>query len=181
LEKEITVPLGVLVERRKIDHPWAEWSWKPVAVLSDPPAIDPWLVLKSDRDVTQFHAATVDLNLHRTLVEAYRTNLAGDAPLVWVVLQEADSDDEASDIWPYKVHSVTVSPYEAQDHLDGGDEIVESVAMPEAILTLLLAFVRAHPEEQVFKKRKRDRLDVEELKFGKLPIFAPGNRLGDQD
>ena len=171
------MPVGVVVERRRIDHPWAEWTWKPIAVLSDPPVIEQWQVLKAEGDVTHFHAATVELNLHRKLVEAYRVNLAGETPLLWVVLQEVDFAESSAEEWPYKVHLVTASPYDAQDLLDSGDEIVEAVAMPEAILSRVVAFVRAHPEEEVFKKRKRDRLDLQERKFSKQPIFARTDRV----
>jgi len=179
LEKEITMPVGVVVERRKLDNPWADWAWKPVDVLPDPPAMEPWRMLKAEGNATHYHAATVELNLHRKLVEAYRVNLAGEAPLLWVVLQEVDYSESGADEWPYKVHLVTASPYDAQDLLDSGDEIVEAVAMPEAILARVVAFVKAHPEEEVFRKRKRDRLDVEELKFSKQPIFARTDRIVD--
>lgn len=176
MEKEITMPVGVVVERKKIDHIWADWTWKPVAVLCDPPEIPAWHVMKSEGAITHFHAATVGLNFHRKLVEAYKVNLAGEAPLLWVILQEVDYSESSSDEWPYKVHLVTASPYDAQDLLDSGDEIVEAVAMPEAIVSRLVAFVKAHPEEVPFKKRKRDRLDLEELKFSKQPIFARVDR-----
>ena len=176
LEREITLPVGVVVERRAIDHPWAEWSWKPVAVLADPPAFEPWQVLTIEDSVTRYLAATVQMSLHRRLVEAYRMNLAGDAPKLWAVLQEAD---EADTIGPYEVHLVTASPYEAQDYLDSGDEIVEALPMPKEILDVVLDFVKAHPLEEVFKKRKRDRVDTEEVKFSQQPIFARVQRSAD--
>ncbi len=174
--KELTIPVGAVVERRRIDNPWADWAWKPVAALADPPPSASWRVLKAEGDVTQFFAGCADLTLHRKLVEAYRINLAGDEPMLWIVLADADAEAETDPDQPYVLHMVTASPYDAQDYLDSGDGIVEAVPMPEAIVARLVAFVKAHPEEEVFKKRKRDRVDVEEHKFGNQPIFLRNDR-----
>lgn len=163
------MPIGVVVERRRIDHPWAEWTWRPIDAMADPPPIEDWHVLTERGDVTHYYAATATMTLHRKLVEAYRVNLAGEAPVLWVVLQE---DDQRGSDRPYRVHMVTASPYEAQDYLDSGEEIVEAVPMPEAVLATVIAFVKAHPEEQAFRKRKRDRIDPQQARFGKQPIFA---------
>jgi hypothetical protein len=41
---------------------------------------------------------------------------------------------------------------------------------------LIQAFVEEHHVEEKFKKRRRDRLDVDEQIFGKNPIFTPRTR-----
>ena len=43
--------------------------------------------------------------------------------------------------------------------------------MPEPIAAFIQAFVEEHHIEEKFIKRRRDRLNVEEQKFGKSPIF----------
>ncbi|MBL4598006.1 MAG: DUF3305 domain-containing protein, partial [Rhizobiaceae bacterium] len=48
----------------------------------------------------------------------------------------------------------------------------EKVAMPEAVAALIQAFVEEHHVDEKFIKRRRDKLDLEEQKFGKTPIFA---------
>ena len=81
---------------------------------------------------------------------------------------------------PYFVDTVTASPYEAQNFADTGEGLIEPVPVPPELLTWMVDFVRAHPDEEIFKKRKRDRLDVEQLKFGKEPIFAQTRRVVDE-
>ncbi len=126
--------------------------------------------------MTRFHAGTVTLTLHRKLVEAYKVNLARDEASLWVILQ----DNEEEGDMPFVVDTVTASPYEAQNFADTGEGLVEPVPVPGELLAWMLDFVRSHPDEEVFKKRKRDRLDVEELKFGKEPIFAQTRRVVDE-
>lgn len=179
MQAEISIRVGVVVERRRLDHKWAQWSWRPVAVFTDAPDIedgDDWRAMVADGDVTRFHAGTVVLTLHRKLVEAYKVNLAREEPSFWVVLQDAE-DDAAM---PYFVDTVTASPYEAQNFADTGEGLIEPVPVPPELLTWMVDFVRAHPDEEIFKKRKRDRLNVEQLKFGKEPIFSQTRRVVDE-
>ena len=55
-------------------------------------------------------------------------------------------------------------------------DMVEPVAMPEMIKEWLGNFIDAHHVEEKFIKRRRDKLDLREQKFGKEPIFATGPR-----
>lgn len=177
MEKEIAIPVGVLVERRKIDHPWAEWSWKPVAVTADLPDIEHWRVLAADAAVTRYYAGRADVVLHRRLAEAYLANLAGETPMLWVVLRR--SEDAVGGI-PWCVHTVSASPYDALHYLDPAEDIVEPVPMPHEVLGRLIAFLKAHPqEEEPFVKRVRDRVEPEEVKFSQQPIFARRERIPD--
>ena len=166
--KEVALPLGIVVEKRKSSHPWADWVWKPVAVLFNPPSSPNWEILTADENVTQFHAATLNLNLHRKDTEALCLNLMLDKPELYIVLQEnADSTSE----FPYIPHLVTASSYDAQDFTDAGDDIVEKVEMPDTVAAFIQAFVEEHHVEEEFIKRRRDKHNVEEQKFGKSPIF----------
>lgn len=179
MQAEVSIRVGVVVERRRLDHRWAQWSWRPVAVFTDAPDIDEWRVLVADGDVTRFHAGTVTLTLHRKLVEAYKVNLARDEPSFWVVLRDAEDEEDEGDM-PWVVDTVTASPYEAQNFADTGEGLIEPVPVPKDLLGWMLEFVRAHPSEEIFKKRKRDRLQVEDLKFGKEPIFSQTRRVVDE-
>ena len=72
---------------------------------------------------------------------------------------------------PYIVHSVTFSPYEAQDFQDSAEDIVERVAIPPGIALELIQFVNQHHVEQPFRKRKRTEAEPAEEQFGQEPIF----------
>ena len=50
---------------------------------------------------------------------------------------------------------MTVCPYEAQDYLDSGEEIVEAVAMPEGVVAFVQAYIDEHHVDEPFYKRKR--------------------------
>jgi len=123
--------------------------------------------------LVRYHAATLNLNLHRKDTEALIINLMQDQPELYVVLQE---NEDASSEFPYLPHVVSASSYDAQDFDDAGDDIVEKVAMPEAVAAVIQAFVEEHHVEEKFIKRRRDKLNVEDQKFGKDPIFEKATR-----
>jgi hypothetical protein len=155
-----TMPLGVVMRRTPGVTRWAAWAWRAVAVL---PGAGPaeWRVLRSEGDVTEYHAATLTLELHGAETEAYLHGLSTKVPSVYVVLRH--SDDPGC---PLDALLVTVSPYEAQDYADNGEDIVEKVPMPEGLVAWVRDFVKAHHQEEEFKKRRRDRVDLERVEDG---------------
>jgi hypothetical protein len=172
-KREVTIPLGIVVEKRKSTHPWGDWIWRPVAVFMNAAAGVSWAEMIRGDDFVRYHAATLPLKLHRADTEALRLNLMLDEPELYVVLQE--SEDRAS-AFPYKPHVVTASSYDSQDYDDASGSMVGKVAMPEPVAALIQAFVEQHHVEEEFQKRQRDKLDAVEQKFGKTPIFTPRNR-----
>ncbi len=172
-QSQITIALGIVVEKKKSNHPWADWTWTPVsAFLNGDPQIQ-WVELMRSEDRIQYHAGTLLLTLHRKDTEALRANLMLPSPELYVALQE---HEDLSSEFPYFPHAVTASAYDAQDMTDAGDDIVEKIAMPEPVAALIQAFVERHHVEEEFIKRKRDKLKLEEQKFGKEPIFAKQTR-----
>lgn len=155
MERVRTMPLGVVVERRQIDNPWQDHEWRPVAVIPGAGPVDGWRQLNSGAGWTQYHAATLPLELHRKETEAYRTALAENPPVLYVVLRPGEEADEP-EVVPFLV---TASPYEAQDYLDSGDDIVEPVLMPDAVVAWVQVFVDKHHVDEPFHKRRRRRAD----------------------
>jgi len=170
---EVSIALGIVVEKRKSSHPWADWTWMPVAVVPNAKPSADWEELVASENCIQYLAGTLFLTLHRKDCEALRANLMLPVPELYIVLQEGE--DLSAD-FPYFPHSVTASAYDAQDAADAGDDIVEKVAMPEPVAAFVQAFVEEHYEEETFIKRKRDKLKIEEQKFGKDPIFSGPTR-----
>ncbi|MDJ0931424.1 DUF3305 domain-containing protein [Breoghania sp.] len=168
VKAEVSIPVGAVVECRRVDHPWADWSWCPVAAVIDPPKMDDWHTMVSEGDVTRFHAGTKMVTLHRKLVESYRINLALETPSLWIMLDAV----EPGEAQPWKLSAITACPYDAQDLADSGEGILEQVPTPEDLVAVLVELVRAHPLPEEFRKWRRDEVKVEELKFGKEPIFA---------
>lgn len=173
MEKTETLLVGIVVERRKIDHAWTDWSWKVIDIVVGPPPIEDWTVLRSGEDWTWFHAGTMPVELHAKEAEAYVFNMKALKPAIYVVLTD-DEDDEV-DI-SLRVHLVTASPYEAQDYLDSGEDMVESMEMPPEIVVWIDAFIAEYYVEEPFIKRQRDKHKIEDHKFGQEPIFEMRKR-----
>ena len=51
-------------------------------------------------------------------------------------------------------------------------QVLGKVPMPEAVTAFFQAFIEAHHTDEEFRKRRRDRPDPNEQKFGKSPIFT---------
>ena len=174
--------LGVVLERRKLDNPWRDHSWRPVAVIPGAAPGDPageWKLLRSGEDWQQFHACTLTLELFPGETEGYRTNLSQEPPRLFVVLRSQDEADSRHEFQPFLV---TACPYEAQDYLDSGDDIVEPVAMPEAAVAFVQAYIDRHHVDEPFHKRKRKRWKEDGGGIGRRSSTAPAaGRAGDSD
>lgn len=166
--KQVYLQLGIVVEKRKSNSRWQDWNWVPVGVIPNADIAVEWRVLLQEENSVRYHASTLPLTLHRKDTEALCANLMLAEPVLYIVLQT--NDDPASE-FPYQPHVVTASEYEMLDWLDAGEVIVEKVAMPDPVASFIQAFVDQHHVEEKFVKRKRDKVHIEEHKFGKFPIF----------
>jgi hypothetical protein len=155
------IPVGVVVERSKAASRWADYIWRPIAVLAGQPGTPPWSRLTDDGQRATFYAGSAEIELHRTETSNYRDNLATGAPALWVVLRETGTDP------PYGLFLVTADPAEGEAMTEAGNDIVEPVPMPNSIRELVAAFILEHHVEHVFVKRKRDRANPEA--FGRKP------------
>ena len=163
--RSMEMPLGIVVEKRPSTSRWISHVWVPVAVMPGAPPVDDWRLLAEEDGVERYQIATLTLELHRKETEAYLANLANDRPAVYVVLREPDPDDEC----PHEIMAfcATASPYEAQDFLDSGEDLVEPVPMTDGLIAWVREFTDRHHVETVFKKRKRKEHREDEAQFGK--------------
>lgn len=166
MERSIVMPLGVVVERQQIDHPWQKWRWMPIAVIPGAPAVDEWKEIARGERFARWHAATLPLQLHRKETEAYMVNLSTRQPVVYVLLRK---DQGAAAEREFRPLLATVSPYDAQEYLDSAEDIVEGVPMPPGLIAWVQAFIDRHPPQAPFEKRKRKRFEVDEAGLGRRP------------
>jgi Protein of unknown function (DUF3305) len=145
------IPVGVIVQRHKATSPWLDFLCRPVSVLAGVPAAAPWTVISSEGDVTTFYAGEAVIELYRTETANYRDNLASGTPLLWVVLRPATGKVG------FDLLMVTADPAEGEALTGAGNDLVESVPMPDAIQEILQNFIAEHHVEQSFFKRERDR------------------------
>ena len=164
----VSIPLGVVIRKSPGVTRWAKWTWKAVAVLPGA-AQESWREIRREGDVIEYHAATVELELWRAETEAYLTGLSTRKPSIYVVLREAIDPDAEHEV---DVLLATASPYDGQDYAESGEEIVELVPMPPALIGWISAFIEKHHEDEVFIKRKRDkkRTDLVETGIGDARI-----------
>ena len=150
-----TMPLGIVLERRRSASPWQEWSWRPVSVIPGAPPVEgAWRQLQEGEGWAHFHAATLPLELHRTDTEGYRLNLSQEPPRLWVVLRPDEGRDEPGAVVPFLV---TASAHECEVYQVSGVEIVDTVVMPEPVVALLRDFTEQHHVDIPFEKRQRKR------------------------
>jgi hypothetical protein len=152
-----TLPVGVIVERRRAKSPWVDFTWKPVSVLPGTPAAAPWTVLCEADEGATFYAGPAEIALYRSETSNYRDNLAGSQPRLWVALRATGVEP------PFEVFAVTVDPAEAEALTEAGNDVVEAVDMPDVVRTAVEAFISEHHVERPFYKRKRDRADPQAL------------------
>jgi hypothetical protein len=148
--KSVTMPVGIILRRARGATRWAKWIWSVTGLLPGAGAGN-WLVLGTEGDATDYHAATVSLTLYRTDTEAYLTSLNGVPPSVFVILRPIAGDAEGRP----EVLTITASAYEAQDYADNGEDIVERVQMPDGLRAWIGQFTQVHHTEEAFIKRKR--------------------------
>ncbi len=151
------IAVGVVVERRKAQSPWVDFTWKPVTALAGLPEASPWTTLSQDGDGTTFYAGGAEIELYRTETTNYRDNLGSGAPMLWVALRPTGVEP------PYEIFAVTADPAEGEAWTEAGGDLVDVVPMPEAVRLAIDAFVAEHHVEQPFHKRERDRADPEAL------------------
>ncbi len=153
----LRIPIGVVVERRKAASPWADFTWRGVAVLSDQPETAPWTAVREQDEATLFYAGSAAIDLYRSEAARYRENLATGAPCLWIVLSPSEG------AWPYAVSTVTADPAEAGSFNEAGANLVEAVSMPEVLRNAIETFIAEHHVEREFVKRKQNRADPEAL------------------
>jgi hypothetical protein len=156
----VSIPVGVVIERRKANSPWADFVWRPVAVLPGVPDAAPWTALDAEAERTRFYAGPATIDLFRPDASGYRDNLATGEPLLWVLLRPTGGEP------PYEIGSVTAEPSEGEAYTEGATNMVESVPMPEAVRATLADFIAEHHVERAFVKRSRERADPEAMARG---------------
>lgn len=149
--------VGVIVQRRKANSPWVDFTWKPASVLVGVPDASPWTLLSQDAEGAAYYAGPAEITLYRTETGNYRDNLASGAAKLWVALRPTGVQP------PYELFAVTADPAEGEALSETGTDLVDVVAMPDAVRAAVEDFIGRHHVERPFYKRKRDRADPEAL------------------
>jgi hypothetical protein len=152
-----TIRVGVVIERRKAKSAWADFLWRPVAVLSGVPDASPWTALNGTAECMNFYAGASEIELYRADTPGYRDNLATGAPQLWVALRPTGAEP------PYEIAAITAEPSQGEAFNETATNLVEAMPMPASIRSAVVAFVAQYHFEHPFVKRQRDRADPEAL------------------
>lgn len=152
-----TIPVGVVVERRRAASKWIDYVWAPVTILPGVPETAPWTKLSDDGERATFYIGAADIELFASATGQYRDNLTSGSPSLWVALRPTGDEP------PYTLLTVTADTAEGEGLTETGNDIVEPVPMPESIADVVAQFVTEHHIERVFFKRKRKDADPEAL------------------
>ena len=156
----VRTQVAVTVERRDSATAWVKDSWRPLEVIADPPpAAEAWVMLNRGEGFEHYLASAIPLELHRSDLASYRYNLGGIDPRLYVVLRK--TEDGA------RVQLVTAAPDQAQAMSESGEDVVDSLPMPESIRAWVEMFCACHPPDEPLRKRKRDTMDAEGAFAGK--------------
>lgn len=153
--------MGVVLRGRPGATRWAAVVWRVIGLLPGAGPVDAGTGRELRRaeveggEEVDLHAATLTCALWRSDVEAYDVALSHEPPLMWVVCRP---NGGAGAPTPFLV---TASPFEAQDYSDSGEEVVEAVRAPDAAVAWIRDFADRWRKDTPFKKRRRDRVDVD--------------------
>ncbi|MDC0543572.1 DUF3305 domain-containing protein [Alphaproteobacteria bacterium] len=181
-EKHLLYAVRIILERKEINNIWESHKWVindliPLEVSGGsgyPPINDVRIyplinvVKKEDGLNKNLYFAEASIDLHHAESEGYAENLQSSDPSVYIVLRDGDlideeeKNNEQDDNIDIHLAEVSLSPYHIQDYEDCGEDRVEKIPLYGPIADLLEKFVEFHFHPEEFKKRKRDKKDIDQ-------------------
>lgn len=168
--RQEAVTVGVVVERRKSDSPWADHVWSVSDVLAEAPDAAPWTRLGGNETAERFYLGSAELVLYAVDTANFRDNLEQDAPKVWVSVRPTGVEPAL------ELVGVTADPAEGEGYTNQIGDIVEALPMPATIAAQVAVFFARHHVEQPFIKRRRDRTKQPDEERLPPPVLRGGDR-----
>jgi hypothetical protein len=168
--------VGIVLERRAIDHPWRKWRWRVVEIVTGLADGRQWRLLLESAGWARFAIGGQELELHRKATADYKLALSASPPQLYVVLRATEGEPV-----PYRPFLATASPWEAQAYQDSGEDLIDAVPMPEPVAAWIEEFVERHHVDEPFFKRKRqgaDKVVGEGSDFVRLGGEGTGDHVG---
>src|SRR5262249_24124169 len=111
------IAVGIVVERRRAQSPWIDFTWRPVAALVGLPDAAPRTMLSHDDEGTSFYGGAAEIALSRTETANYRDNLGSSVRMLWVALRPTGVEP------PYEIFAVTADPAEGEAWTESGSDL----------------------------------------------------------
>ena len=177
--KHVLYAVRVIFERQDIQNVWQSHRWvvhdlvplKLEAGDGMPPindvSLEPLRVETNDMETRALFSAEASLDLHRAEAEAYAENLASSEPAIYIVLRDNELDENCGADVDVHLAEMSLSPYNIQDIEDCGEDQVEKLPLQGPIADFVREFVTIHFKPEPFKKRKRDKAQVDGNEMGR--------------
>jgi hypothetical protein len=133
--KMASLPIAVMMQRRTLQHRWADEAWSAVGVVPDRGDLPPVQVLSQTPERDYYLVSGLELELHPDENEGYNENFVGPEPKVfvkWRMLEGRAMPVLAS-----------VSYVEGTRMFDSGED-ADGVPMPAEVYGWLAAYLREH-------------------------------------
>ncbi|MCS6780402.1 MAG: DUF3305 domain-containing protein [Geminicoccaceae bacterium] len=168
-ERRAVLELGVVVEKRRATTRWADWLWRPIAVVPGIGSTGDWRLLVEGEGWSRWLAGTLPLELHHKETADYRLALSATPPQLYVVLRRNEAEPDR----PWRPFLLTASPFEAQIYAEPGEDLVEAVPMPEPVIAFVQDFVDRHHRDEPFLKRRRKAADAPPDAASAFEVLGP--------
>ena len=179
--KHLLYAVRIIFEKKEINNLWESHKWIvndliPLDVTSGEgyPPINDVRIRPLVNDISlqdnneNLYVAEASIDLHHAEAEGYAENLQSSDPSIYIVLRDGDllddneEDDDENNNIDIHLAEVSLSPYNIQDYEDCGEDKVEKVPLYGPVAELLNKFVDVHFHPEEFKKRKRDKKNIDE-------------------
>lgn len=138
-------PIAVIMQRRKIDHPWVDDAWAAIGALSDPGGLPPLQVLRWSEEQESYLVSGLQLALYPDEDDGYFENWAAPSPKIFVMWRM--QGERAMPVL------ASASYGEGARMLDSG-ESANGVDMPRDIYDWLTEYLQANYQPRPHRGRQ---------------------------
>lgn len=148
-----SMPIAVIMQRRTLNHRWADEAWSAVGVVADCGDLPPYQVLSQAPDRESYLVSGLTLELYPDENEGYFENCM--APEAKVFVKWRMQDGRAMPVQASVSYADGARMFDCGEHADG-------VAMPAEIHAWLADYLRRHYAPPArrgkdYAKQKRER------------------------
>jgi len=133
--KMSSMPVAVIMQRRRVEHRWADEAWAAVGVVPDRGNLPPLQVLGESPERDYYLVSGLELELHTDENEGYYENCVAPESKVFVLWRMIDGR-----AIPVRA---SVSYVEGTRMFDSGEN-ADGVTMPAEIYAWLAGYLREH-------------------------------------
>lgn len=142
-----SMPIAVIMQRRSLQHRWADEAWEAVGVVPDRGELPRLQVLSESPERDYYLVSGLELELYTDENDGYYENCMAPESKVFVLWRM-----EEGKAIPVRA---SVSYLEGTRMFDSGEQ-ADGVAMPAEIYTWVAGYLREHYRPKAGKRRGRE-------------------------